>query len=92
MFAGQLGSSCVLYADPGRVEMCAVSTMDSEQRLIQVISAMRMEIRKLELENIGLRRTAGANLRKNATVPIMTPECRGRLFFVLLDFLFISTM
>ncbi|KAF1383910.1 hypothetical protein PFLUV_G00136740 [Perca fluviatilis] len=56
--------------------MCAVSTMDSEQRLIQVISAMRMEIRKLELENIGLRRTAGANLRKNATVPIMTPECR----------------
>ncbi|KAL7387159.1 hypothetical protein ABVT39_019196 [Epinephelus coioides] len=50
--------------------------MDSEQRLIQVISAMRMEIRKLELENMGLRRTAGAHLRKNATVPIMTPECR----------------
>ncbi|KAK5888941.1 hypothetical protein CesoFtcFv8_014989 [Champsocephalus esox] len=65
--------------DASRVEMCALSTMDSEQRLKHVIKAMRMEIRKLELENMGLRRRAGANLRKIATVPIMTPECRGRL-------------
>ncbi|KAJ4937309.1 hypothetical protein JOQ06_001888 [Pogonophryne albipinna] len=50
--------------------------MDSEQRLKHVIKVMRMEIRKLELENMGLRRRAGANLRKIATVPIMTPECR----------------
>ncbi|KAK5859913.1 hypothetical protein PBY51_021430 [Eleginops maclovinus] len=50
--------------------------MESEQRLKQVIRAMRMDIRKLELENMGLRRRAGANLRKIATVPIMTPECR----------------
>lgn len=57
-----------------------VSTMESEQRLIQVIRAMRSEIRKLELENMGLRRIAGANLRKNATVPTMTAECRGRLY------------
>lgn len=65
--------------DASRVVKCAVRTMDSEQRLIQVISAMRTEIRKLELENMGLRRTAGANLRKNATVPIMIPECRGKV-------------
>lgn len=54
--------------------------MDSEQRIIQVISAMRLEIRKLELENMGLRRRAGASrhLRKNATVPIMAAQCRGR--------------
>lgn len=28
----------VFQRDGGRVEMCAVSTMDSEQRIIQVIS------------------------------------------------------
>lgn len=72
------GGLCASKRDAGRVEMCAVRTMDSGQRLNQVIRAMRMEIKKLELENMGLRRTAGANLRKNATVPIMTPQCRGK--------------
>lgn len=61
-----------------RLEVFAVSTMDSDQRIIKVISAMRSEIRKLELENMGLKRRAnGANLRKNVTVPIMTTACRG---------------
>lgn len=64
--------------------MCVrVSTMDSERRIIQVIRAMRSEIRKLELENMGLRRRAGPNLRKNATVPIITAECRGRLYTII---------
>lgn len=62
-----------------KVEMCALSIMDSEQILIQVIRAMRSEIRKLKLENMGLRRRAGANLRKNATVPVITAKYRGRL-------------
>lgn len=62
-----------------RVEMNAVSTTDSERRIIQVISAMQADIRKLELENMGLKRKAGNNLRKNASVPIMAAECRGRL-------------
>lgn len=62
-----------------RLEVFALSTMDSDHRLIQVISAMRWEIRKLELENMGLRRRAGPNLRKNATVPIMTTGCRGTI-------------
>lgn len=42
--------------DGGRVEMRVVSTMDSEQRIIQVISVMLKDIRKLE--NMGLRRRA----------------------------------
>lgn len=58
--------------------MQGISNMDSEQRLQQVISAMQMEIRKLELENMGLRRRAGATLRKSATVPIMKEESKGR--------------
>ncbi|XP_078143912.1 uncharacterized protein LOC139932938 [Centroberyx gerrardi] len=58
------------------VGVCTVSTMDSEQRIIQVIREMRSEIRKLELENMGLRRRAGANFRKNATVPILAAEYR----------------
>lgn len=62
-----------------QIRWFAVSTMDSEQRITQVISAMRSEIRKLELENMGLRRRAGTNLRKNATVPAIIAECRGRL-------------
>ena len=87
VFTSQMGPSGGLYAserEAGRVVKRAVRTMDSEQRLIQVISAMRTEIRKLELENMGLRRTAGANLRKNATVPIMIPECRGTVTCILL--------
>ena len=51
--------------------------MDNNQRIIQVIGAMQLEIRRLELENIGLRSRAGANLRKNATVPIIAKEYRG---------------
>lgn len=80
MFTGQMGTCGELDGtekDTDRVEMRAVSTTDSEQRLIQVIRAMRSEIRKLELENMGLRRAAGVHLRKNATVPIITAECRG---------------
>lgn len=69
--------------DAHRLEEFAVSTMDSNQRLIQVIRAMRSEIRKLELENMGLKRRAGANLRKNATVPMMTTGCRGKLINLL---------
>ncbi len=79
---GQMGSHGGLDSfetDAGRVEMCVISPMDREQRLIQVIRTMRLEIRKLELENMGLRRRAGANLRKNATVPIITAKYRGRL-------------
>lgn len=73
---GSCGAVAVYKKDADRVEMCAVSTMDSEQKLIRVISAMRSDIRKLELENMGLRR-AGAHLRKNATAPIITAECKG---------------
>lgn len=72
----------VFQRDGGRVEMCAVSTMDSEQRIIQVISAMLSDIRKLELENMGLRRRAGTNLGRNVTVPIMPAECRDRLIII----------
>lgn len=67
--------------DNDEEEMCADSTKDREQKIIQVISAMRMEIRKLELENMGLKRRAGAHLRKIATVPSMTAESRGRLIY-----------
>lgn len=63
--------------DAERVETCVVSTVDSKHGLIQVICAMRTEIRKLELENMGLRRKARANLRKTATVPIITTERTG---------------
>lgn len=65
--------------DTRRYKALAARTMDSDQRLIQVISAMRSEIRKLELENMGLKRGAGPKLRKNATVPIVITGCRGRL-------------
>lgn len=75
---GSFGQWQASKSDAGRVETSAVGTMDGTQRLLRVISAMRAEIQKLELENMSLRRTAGANLRKNATVPVMTPECRGR--------------
>ena len=77
---GSRGGPRGVQRDAGRVGTCVVSTTDSEQRIIEVISAMRSEIRKLELENMSLRRrAAGAHLRKNATVPIMTPACRGKL-------------
>lgn len=56
----------------------SVGTMDSNQKILQVIGAMQKEIRKLELENMGLRRTAGANLRKNTSVPIITAQSKGR--------------
>ena len=53
--------------------------MDSEQTLIRLIDAMRPEVRKLELDNMGLRSRAGAGLRKSATPPIVAAECRGGL-------------
>ncbi|KAM3605161.1 uncharacterized protein V6R79_021596 [Siganus canaliculatus] len=73
---GSGGGLDVFQTDAGRNGTNATSTMDSEQRIIQVINAMRSEIRKLQLENIGLRRRASPNVRKNATVPIMTAQCR----------------
>ncbi|KAL0966489.1 hypothetical protein UPYG_G00295880 [Umbra pygmaea] len=47
--------------------------MDNEPRLAQVIRKMRSEIRKLELENMGLRRV-GTKLRRNATTPTLVTE------------------
>lgn len=64
--------------DSGRLEALVLRTMNSSQKIIQVISAIQSEITKLELENLDLRRRAGAHLRKTATVPNVIPECRGR--------------
>lgn len=85
LFTGQMGSCHRLGAyetDEDKVEMYAASSMDSEQKLIQVIREMCREIQKLELENMGLRRRAGAYLRKNAMIPILATECTSRLMFV----------
>ncbi|CAB1432858.1 unnamed protein product [Pleuronectes platessa] len=74
---GPTGKLGVCEEDGDGLERHGVrSPMDREQRLIKVIWLMQMEIRKLEMENMGLRRRAGANLRKNATVPIILTECR----------------
>lgn len=79
-----IGGLSTFKREADRVEKTAVSIMDSKRRIIQVISAMQADIRKLELENMGLKRKAGSNLRKNASVPIMAAECRGTLISLLL--------
>ncbi|KAJ8011565.1 hypothetical protein DPEC_G00059560 [Dallia pectoralis] len=49
--------------------------MDNEPRLVQVMREMRSEIRRLELENMGLKRV-GNKLRRNATAPTFMAECK----------------